>query len=83
MPTMRLPSATSAAISVGECSGGASGRAAMSRECLFQVFIAFASHGAGTALAGILAVLLAGGLDMKATLAVRGRCGSSFFFRWK
>ena len=29
------------------------------------------SHAAGTALAGILAVLLAGGLDMKATLAVR------------
>lgn len=31
-------------------------------------------HASGTALAGILAVLLAGGLDMKATLAVRGRC---------
>lgn len=32
---------------------------------------------AGTALAGILAVLLAGGLDMKATLAVSGAAGCS------
>lgn len=37
---------------------------------------------AGTALAGILAVLLAGGLDMKATLAVRsGRAGSCLAHR--
>lgn len=50
----------------------------MLQDCLCQSIIAFPSRTAGTALAGILAVLLAGGLDMKATLAVRGRCGSSF-----